>query len=59
MKSYSGHTALIYATKEYKINCVKKLIELGANVNIQGGDGQTALMHAVSIIRMETVLKHC
>ena len=46
IQSNSGDNALIYATKEEKINCVQKLIELGANINIQGGDGRTALMHA-------------
>lgn len=53
MKTY--HTALWFAVQKGKINLVKKLVELGANVNcqtmMQKGLGNTPLMKAVSSIK--------
>ena len=41
-----GNTALICATLNWRNECVLKLLENGANTNIQGKDGLTALMYA-------------
>lgn len=42
----AGYTALIFASAEGKINCVKKLIEHGADLNAVNLKGNTALCYA-------------
>ena len=45
----SGGTPLIEAIVTYHTNCVEKLLEIGADVNVVNNEGKTALIHAVEI----------
>ncbi|XP_051169365.1 putative ankyrin repeat protein RF_0381 isoform X2 [Leptopilina boulardi] len=42
-----GHTMLHWAIQLDKYNCIKCLLNMGANINAEGANGVTALHHAV------------